>query len=560
AAQGGSTLDTELLDLPDRRIPNPLPQSGKLELRLVDQPSTPYYVAWASIDKIELYEQLLLQEASRLAGTGEFVQAFEYLAFLQSNYPRLPRLEASVQSYLWNDAKNSLVGGEAEAALIALAALHDRNPRFAGLSRAVVVVSDAMIQRQIDAGAYRAARENLDMLKSLFPTLELANVARWQSQFRSDAREQLALAREALSTEEYSAARDAIQRARAIDPSIEGAAALLVAIQRAAPAIRVGVYSAPGVDDDAPLLDWSTRRLASIAEPQFFEMVDFGAEGGQYRCRWAELEASNAGLSTRLQFAPAAHHRGILPERLSLELLDRANAGAPGSRGQLNALLGGIEIERGNALRVDWLQPPIRPEALLSVPLRALTSAVEAPGLWFDVVESSDAADTVVQYKRTGVANKGGESASFVEERIYQDDEHALAGLLRGDVDVLERVAPWQMERLSRADDVVVGRYRLPTVHMLTLDYGNPLLEIREYRRALCYGINREAILTDVLLGGDRLPGWRTLSGPFPAGESLNDPLNYAYDADLAPRRWEPQLAALLSRVARETLAKRTAA
>jgi hypothetical protein len=40
--------------------------------------------------------------------------------------------------------------------------------------------------------------------------------------------------------------------------------------------------------------------------------------------------------------------------------------------------------------------------------------------------------------------------------------------------------------------------------------------------------------------------GCRVLSGPFPAGLELNDPLGYAYDMSIEPRRYEPPLAKLL--------------
>ncbi len=43
-----------------------------------------------------------------------------------------------------------------------------------------------------------------------------------------------------------------------------------------------------------------------------------------------------------------------------------------------------------------------------------------------------------------------------------------------------------------------------------------------------------------------QLPGCRVLSGPFPAGMEINDPLGYAYDQSILPRRFEPSLAKLL--------------
>jgi ABC-type transport system substrate-binding protein len=40
------------------------------------------------------------------------------------------------------------------------------------------------------------------------------------------------------------------------------------------------------------------------------------------------------------------------------------------------------------------------------------------------------------------------------------------------------------------------------------------------------------------------------LSGPFPAGLSLSDPVRYAYNGQVAPRAFEPRLAAILATIA----------
>jgi ABC-type transport system substrate-binding protein len=66
----------------------------------------------------------------------------------------------------------------------------------------------------------------------------------------------------------------------------------------------------------------------------------------------------------------------------------------------------------------------------------------------------------------------------------------------------------------------------------------------------LCFGIDRKWILQSVLLGGEAKPGFEVISGPFPAGESLSDPLRYAYNNRITPRPFEPRLAAILATVA----------
>ena len=92
--------------------------------------------------------------------------------------------------------------------------------------------------------------------------------------------------------------------------------------------------------------------------------------------------------------------------------------------------------------------------------------------------------------------------------------------------------------------------YRLPTVHVLIPNVSRPLLAKREFRRALCFGIDRQWILDRVLLGGATKPGFEVISGPFPAGVSLSDPMRYGYNNRISPRPFEPRLAAILATVA----------
>jgi ABC-type transport system substrate-binding protein len=119
-----------------------------------------------------------------------------------------------------------------------------------------------------------------------------------------------------------------------------------------------------------------------------------------------------------------------------------------------------------------------------------------------------------------------------------------------GDIDVLDHVPSWHLERLRAAQGVRVESYRLPTVHVLLPNLQRPLLAKREFRRALSFGIDRQWIVERVLLGGESAPGFEVLSGPFPAGASLSDPVRYGYNNQITPRPFEPRLAAILATVA----------
>jgi hypothetical protein len=557
-ANGNAVLNTVLLDLPDRKLPDPIPTTGELVINQISQPGIPYALKWEAIAKIELYEQMLLEEAKRLTESGAFPEAFDYLSFLRANYPDFPGLEPLLQDYLWRDASTTFAGGDPEGAWPALVALYGRNSDYPRLVNAVQAVSDALINRRLQEKNYAAARAVLELVERHFPELELANIARWRERFAGDARAQLAKAAAALEARDYDDARDAALYAYAIVPDFEEARDMVRAIQAAAPEIRVGVTQAVAPNRLSQTPSWAAARGIDLVDPRLVAMRGFGAEGGEYACPFGDLSTSDSGLETTLRLSPDALRRGVAPAAIALEAVRMATPGNSDFQQDVSSVLKGLAIADGRDVNVAWHWSRLHPEALLQTPLRRLTTADQAPGLWLEPLSANRDADAI-RYQRTGAAEAADGAVRFVIEQVYSDDEAALTALTRGEVDAVDRVPPWQLERMQQAADVVVGQYRLPTVHVLVVNPSTSLLATREFRRALCFGIDREGIVKDIILGGELQPGFRTLSGPFPAGASVNDPVGYAYNSELAPRPYEPRLAALLANVARTTLAKRAA-
>ena len=558
AANGNASIETVLLDVPERRVPDPIPTEGSLTIRRLSHPSIPYEVSWSAIEKIELFELMLLDEAERLTAAGAFAEAFEYYAFLATNYGQLPNLENALQNHLWREASAAYAAGKRDEAWPVLQALYLRNPEYPRLASAVQAVSDDLITARLEQKNFAAARAVVDALEQAYLKLPLENIARWRAKFQADAEAQMREARAALAAEQYGEARDAVAMARSILPTIEGGEELWKQIQGTAPEIRVGVTqiaTPPGLSQTPT---WPAARVIGVADPRLVDMVDFGAEGGIYQSPWGELSTSDDGLETTLRLSPAAINQGLTPAAIALQLAEMARGDGARSQDDLAALVENVRVAGSQDVIVRWRRPHVRPEAFLQAPLRWLTTAERSPGLWFEPVGQRNASREQ-RYQRTGQPAAGNDQPRFIVEQVFENDDAAIEALIRGDVDVIDRVPPWQIDRLQQVEGIVVAPYRLPTIHVLIPNFKNPLLETREFRRAISYGIDSESIVRDILLGGKPRPGFRTLSGPFPAGVSLSDPVGYAYNAEVPPRPYEPRLAALLAGVARQTVAKREA-
>ena len=558
AANDSTAIDVVLLELPNRQVPNPLPQNGSLELRRLSHPSVRYTVDWSSVGEIKLYEQMVLKEAASLTDAGKSLEAFRTLQFLHDNYPKISGLPAASERYVKRDALDAFAAKRYDESLAILLSLYDINPEHRGLAEAVQAVSDRVINAHVTARDLTAARSVLQLLKRNFGNLDLPNISTWESKFEKGAMRQLQVARRSVAQGQFEEARIAIQRAQEILPEAAGVRELMQEIGRLSPQVIVGVTQLAAAEGHRDDLHWSPTRSARLTDPPLIEMIGFGGEGGQYHSRWGSLSSDDSGLRFDLTLNAASLGFGFSPERISLNLLELADPTQPRFQDDFAALFENVTIKDGRQVSVHWQRPHVRPEALLRFSLVGLVDGEKGqslPGVYRAVANPANTQEMTYNLKDQSEISSGPET---IVERVFDNEEDTIAALQRGSVSVLDQVAPWLVEPLQDHPQISVAPYRLPTIHVLQLNYAKPLLASREFRRALCYGINRNRIVKDVLLGGDDRDGFRVLSGPLPAGVSVTDPVGYGYNQQLSPRPYEPRLASVLATVARNTLAKRS--
>jgi ABC-type transport system substrate-binding protein len=271
-------------------------------------------------------------------------------------------------------------------------------------------------------------------------------------------------------------------------------------------------------------------------QPLLAEEVGFGAEGGAYSSPFGEWNLDESGQEVTLKT------NGTVPaDVIARYLLSLSTPGSPLFSANIAGLLASISISREDAVVLHLKRVHVRPEALLQLTLPTASTGA------FTI---ADYAPTQVVFAATKSTAGTAHGPRAIVEQTLADDDAAINALRNGDVDVIDRVPPWQVERLRAINEIHIGTYKLPTVHVLIPNLQHPLLAKREFRRALCYGIDRKWILDRVVLGGNPQPGFDLLSGPFPTGISLSDPIRYAYNNQIQPRSFEPRLATILSTVA----------
>jgi tetratricopeptide (TPR) repeat protein len=539
---GGKPLEVMPLQLPQRPLVN-IPAEGSLVVRLLDRPTEEFEVSWSNVARVLIFEELLLNEARRLTAASNFDEAYDYYARLAAEYPSLAGLNESIGDYLRQNALALYQAKSHDRALAVLLTLFQRYPDYAGLSGAVETVASEIIASYLRDGNYAAARSVLELWQTQFKGLAAPASAEWQRRFESAAARELQVASRLMQEKNYVAARRAVAKATAIWPKLAAAASVVAQIEREFPFVTVGVLETSPREPRHRLDCWPAMRTSRLVQRLLAEEVDFGAEGGIYRSPFGKLEPDDTGRGLTLVLDPAVAAAGpasgLSADSLARYLLATTGREHPWYRPEFANLLSGVSIAP-NAVQLRFNRVCVRPEAQLQIP----PPTGDNP---FAIAEYNP--DQVV-FAAAQTAAAAGTGLRAVVEQTFADDDAAVNAIVSGDIDVLDRVPPWQIERLRAANGIRVESYKLPTVHVLIPNTNRPLLAKREFRRALCFGIDRQWIVSSVLLGGKSEPGFEVISGPFPAGTSLNDPIRYGYNNRVAPRPYEPRLAAILSTVA----------
>lgn len=524
------------LDLPGRMVPKNSDPKSLLRVRLLDRPDLPYEVAWGDVAELRLWEQILLDEARRLVEQRRFVEAFDYFVYLRREYPQLSGLNEVESTSLAAEAEQAIESDRLETAMARLLQLQQRNRLHPQLAELYGQVTKQLVQRDLKSDRPRAARLAVERLTRQFPNH--AEAAALQAALAKAAEMKLTLARTALDEKRYVAAADAAQSAAQLAGDSSSALDVYRRAVEAHPRLTVGVVETARADRPQAVPSWASRRLAPLDHKPTLELTI--RSGTALRTtyegdanRWEADERDPLRFRLHLgdgPFVPSASDAAAM----------LADAARPAGLGL------DLRVVNPRLLQLDFARRHPRPEAWAADVLA--TSSIEIVGAPlrpapYAIVAVADG--TVI---RSRCDSDAGGPAEIVERR-FVDEEATAAALVAGEIDVVDRIAPWQTEDLADIRELKLVRYAVPSVHLLLFNGANPRLQRSELRRAVGYAIDRESILRNHLQPPRSDPSARTIDGVFPQGRATDDPLGYAYDATGASRPYDPARAFLLAKL-----------
>ena len=153
------------------------PESN-LVVRLFDRPQQKYQVQWKFIDRVELFEELVLGEAAGLVAEKKYDDAHQYFLFLQARSPEFPGLAAARQDCLFSEARTSSSRNAMTRSLLILTELYAQNRDYPGLREAMGSAVNALVESHFAAGKVAAARELVEQLASRYADHEVVATRR----------------------------------------------------------------------------------------------------------------------------------------------------------------------------------------------------------------------------------------------------------------------------------------------------------------------------------------------------------------------------------------------
>ena len=552
---GGGWVKVRLLELEGGRS-MPQDPKGVLKFKIIGIETKEFVADWKNIEFIDFWEKRLERESADRIKRGDFPGAYPFLSVLIRDYPNRSNLKTLRGEFLFRDAERRARKGEVGPAIAMLEELHRYAPDYKAdtVMRAMSVMTNQLMQQLMREKKLELAQKLLARLEKDYAGKPLTSIKKWNDTFYDMAETRRNAAakalKEGMATNNFEKFREARQLSLEtiyLKPTIKGGKELVRKVAEIYPLVKVGVLQTAKNPDPTRLDNWAARRAGRLLYRVLFEMQGAGPEGGEYEFLFGEMEQSADRMTFSMMLIPDKL-QPPLNEVNGFYVADRlAERVMPGSKTYFSPWAAAVkEIGLDGPKQIDSVlrRPNVLPQALVQM---------NVDGSWFGGEPGSPTGDyrrdkvegDIVRYTLVRDQRTASQPREIVEIRTESARE-GVSMLLKNEVDVLDQLFPADAVRLEKNRKVRVARYPLPSIHMLVPCSDHAFIAERTFRRALVYGTNRNDILTGELLESLEVPGCRVLSGPFPAGLEDNDPLGYAYDQSILPRRYEPRLAKLL--------------
>ncbi|MCH7687946.1 MAG: hypothetical protein IH899_14910, partial [Planctomycetes bacterium] len=533
-----------------------LPGEGETE-------SPEYQLPTSKVNRIIHHEDLILRRVALLRDEEKYRDAFELLFSLSRRHPQWPGIEAEQNHLIFAEAATQLNNGRAASALVFLEQLHELQTDYPGLKKKLGDVVDRLVSDAHEVKDYRKARHFLGRLLALEPKHEVA--VKWTESLLAESTTHLNEARQSSGNAQHDLAVISVEKAAHIWPRTPGLQAAHTRFTNRFQKLKVGVLRLPGDKTAFPFPAEVELRAKRLTQNNVFEYSRID-EIPHYRSRlfeqWEPVDLGRQTIFTLRQNRSYWESQPLVTALSIAETLSvRLDPDSLEYDERLASFVESVTVESPYEFRVYFSRVPLRTETMFHYPVVERQNVLqEANGSTasngsgkLSVVSRSflqHASDEKHVSYRRNLAEPEGVSQYHVAEIIetkYASHKKAIQGLLRGEIDMLAHLQPWDVDKLSEDDRFYIQQYALPFTHVLQFNPKNKALRNRELRRALVYAIDRPGILKRTVLRSPLMKHGRLTTAPFPRD-------SYAYNLTVTPRPFDLTQAFALTIAAKKQL------
>ena len=543
-------------------LPQPFPKQGDLVFEFFRDSESTLQVPYDSIAKYESFNDLVVQEANEFLDSREYGKAFRNLLYVYDRGGKNDRqLVETLRTCLFQDARKRFEDEQYELALSIFEDLYQDKPNFKvpGISRdlvdIIIACYDGILRQKFEDGRYEAIRETVKGLKLRYGRAAGRLTKGWDQRFDEKAIELLAEAKNLARAGQGREAHIRAKQAERTSPGRSDTEAVQEALMNEFPLIVVGVSQSTDRPDPNKIDDWAARRIGRLIHRSLVEITGLSDEGARYEFLNGSINRiDDVGLVYAIDIDPTIEKLGV-PKISAIELANRllsnANPNSSVFDPTWRRILRTVELVSDTRVIITLQRPFVRPEALMKVDYPKSDQSEETTanqnGVYELVNKDSDFSTFELNQRYQSV--QGQQHPVIIEQR-FRTDSDAVDALLRGELDVVDRIPPADVTRLRENEGIQVRSYVVPTVHFLIPKVRGDLADSFRFRSALSTAIPRDSIVIDVIGGGEKLDGCDPITGPFPLGGDDNDQISYGYDLRVKPLQFSEKLSMVLTKLA----------
>jgi len=508
-----------------------------------------YALPISQIDHIILFEELMLRRADELLKEGDIRKAYELLLRVEKEYPSWDPAKPRFENLLLVESGLRAKEGDIYAALALLDELANRNIKNPELRPRFGEIVAPMIQTAVAAEDFYKARYLISRIEKVFPGHETA--VEWQAQMQKLANSLLTEAKRQTDQQKFAPAADLAWKAEAIWPSTGNARAFFMQAVARHQVLKVAIDDAESSTIVFPSPRESDERREELIEVPLFEPTN-ADELTYFRSSffeiWDPTDLGREVVFTLRETRPTWQSQPLLTANQIADALGRRmDSSSPLFNSRLASFVREVSVRSPSEMKIRFSRVPLSIESLLRFPIVGIASDSEsgeagmtaeagetsrlnrAPTLLSTRFKLASEDDTIQSFVRELPEPDGLDSGKYhvaeVLEMRFTDRSEMLKSVIRGEVDYLPTLLPWEVDAFKSAPAFNVRQYALPITHVITF---NPLSErilSAQMRRALSFAVNREGILKSIVLRDQSMRYGRPTSAPWHLTSYATNPL-----------------------------------